>query len=418
LSLHLRKILGNTAWLGGLQLTFQLLPLLTIPIVTRAFGPALFGFIVTATAAAGYVALFVGFGFGWSGPRFIARQHRNGENSSADVSAILAAQLLMGIAASSIYIFWTLQAQETPQMRFAQWAILANAILTSLVPGWLFLGLDRMRDLVLPQLITRLGATAAIVLLIRQPGDLLLYTLINAAASVIGLGLFLRLMGTAGVRLERPRISVMRVRLGESATLFAANAAISVYTAGNVLIVSLLLGNRAAGIFGFADRIRQATVNTTIPLAQATYPFACRTAGVEDASEEFARKRMFQIMLAVGAALSVVMFAAAPVAVALLGGPKFEESVALVQILAAIPILVVISNLLGVQTMLARGMDRTLTKIVTASAVLGAGLQIVLTYTFGLRGSAVAYVVTEVFVCVAMAAALRIGSRAKPAATQ
>lgn len=413
MSRDLRKILGNTAWLAGLQLTFQLLPLLTIPIVTRAFGPALFGFVVTATAAASYVALFVGFGFGWSGPRLIARQHRAGQDSSADVSAILAAQLLMGMAASSVYILWTLQVHETAQLRFAQWAILATAILTSLVPGWLFLGLDRMRDLVVPQLVTRLGATAAIVALIRQADDVLLYTLINAVASVVGLLLFLRLMRSAGVRLQRPRASLMRARVRESATLFVANAAISAYTTGNLLIVSLLLGNRAAGIFGFADRIRLATVNTTIPLAQATYPFVCRTAGTNSDSEAFARKRMFQIMLAVGASLSIVMFLAAPGAVTILGGAKFQDSVLLVQILSAIPILVVISNLLGVQTMLPRGMDRKLAAIVTASAVLGAGLQIVLTRTFGLTGSASAYVITEVFVCVAMAAASNLGSHAK-----
>jgi O-antigen/teichoic acid export membrane protein len=413
LSVHLRKVLGNSAWLGGLQLTFQLLPLLTVPIVTRAFGPALFGFVVTATAAAAYVALFVGFGFGWSGPRLIARQHRDGEDSSADVSAILAAQLLIGMAASSIYIMWTLLVRESAEMRFAQWATLATSILTSLVPGWLFLGLDRMRDLVVPQLATRLGATLAIVLLIRGPGDLLLYTMINAMASAVGLVLFLRLLRGAGVRLQRPRFALMRKRVGESASLFVTNAAISVYTTGNVLIVSLLLGNEAAGIFGFADRIRQTTVNTTIPLAQATYPFVCRTTGTDDPSEALARKRMFQIMLVMGSALSAAMFIAAPVAVALLGGTKFKDAVPLVRILAAIPILVVISNLLGVQTLLPRGMDRSVAAIVSLSAVVGAGLQFILTYMLGLKGSAAAYVITEIFVCLAMAAAVTIVPRAR-----
>jgi O-antigen/teichoic acid export membrane protein len=392
-----------------------LLPLITVPVVTRAFGPELFGFLVTSTAAAGYVGLFVSFGFGWSGPRLIARLQRENDNLSADVSAILGAQLLIAMAASLVFILWTLFVTEPSEMRFAQWAILASTVLNSLVPAWLFLGLERMKDLVLPQLVTRLGASLAILVLIRKPADLLLYTLITAAGSAAGLLMFLRLMSRVGIRLERTSLHRMQIKLRDSATLFVTNVAISAYTMSNVLIVSLLLGNRAAGIFGLADRVRQATVSVLVPMTQAIYPYVCRTSDSQHPSERLARRRMFQLMMATGAALGLVMFVAAPLAIAVLGGRGFEEATILVRIFAAVPVLVTVSNILGVQIMLPLAMDRRVAEVTIYSALLGIVLQAGLTSFFGLTGSAVSYVIVEFFVCLGFATAL-LASRHSPTA--
>jgi O-antigen/teichoic acid export membrane protein len=263
-----------------------------------------------------------------------------------------------------------------------------------------------MKDLVIPQLMTRLGASLAILVLIRKPSDLLLYTLITAAGSAAGLIMFLRLMSRVGIRFERPSVRLMQIRLKESATLFVTNVAISAYTMSNVLIVSLLLGNRAAGIFGLADRVRQAAVSALVPLTQAIYPYICRTSGSGDPEERAARRRMFQLMIAAGGGLGLIMFVAAPVAVAVLGGQSFEAATVLVRIFAAVPILVIVSNILGVQIMLPLGMDRRVAEVTIYSALLGVALQLGLTHLFGLSGSASSYVVVELFVCLGFATAL------------
>ena len=406
MSLHLRGILGNSAWLGALQGAYYFLPLLTIPVVTRAFGPELFGFVVTATAAAAYVTLIVGFGFGWSGPRTVARTRDNLDELSQDSSAIFGIQLLLAAACSIVFVIWTYYFDFRPDMRLAVWAILATAVLNGLVPAWLFLGLERMRDLVIPQLLTRLTATIAIVLMVRGREDLLLYVLINAVAAAAGLVMFLRLMRGAGVRLQPPLLSRVRVQFRQSITLFVTNAATTAYTTANVLIVSMLLGNSAAGIFGLADRIRQAAVNAFVPLTQAVYPFVCRTVGTDDPSEKLATRRMFQIMWLTAALAGLLLFMAAPLAVELLGGPEFAGAVPLVRVFAVIPLLVVTSNILGVQIMLPLGMDRIVASIVAVLAAIGVLLQIVFIHKFGIFGAAAAYVIVEAAVCACFALAL------------
>jgi O-antigen/teichoic acid export membrane protein len=382
------------------------LPLFTTPVVTRAFGTELFGFVATSTAAAAYVSLVVWFGFPWSAPRLVAQKREDLHHLSQDVSAILASQLLIALPCALVYLLWTLQLNEEANLRLAQWLILAAAVPTALVPSWLFLGLERMRDLVIPQFLVRTGATIAIVAFVRNRNDLVLYTAINAIAALIGLILFLRLMSHAGVRLSVPSFSLMRSRIRESSTLFVSNAAISFYTTANILVVSFVLGNAAAGIFGLADRIRQVAVGVFVPITQAIYPFVCRTVDSDDAGVRLARRRLFQLTMAMGVAVGLAMLILAPYAVAFLGGSAFGEATLLVRLFAAVPVLVALSNLLGIQTMLPLGLDKQLTIIVVGAAVLGIGLQFLLTRTTALPGSAAAYVITEVFVCGAMALAL------------
>ena len=68
----LRAVAKNAAWLGLLQVLNYAVPIVTLPVVTRAFGLQLFGEISVVQAYTFYGALIVGFGFSITGPRDVA----------------------------------------------------------------------------------------------------------------------------------------------------------------------------------------------------------------------------------------------------------------------------------------------------------------------------------------------------------
>jgi O-antigen/teichoic acid export membrane protein len=263
-----------------------------------------------------------------------------------------------------------------------------------------------MSELVLSQLLVRIVATFAIVLLINSESDLLAYSLINAASAIVAVVLSCLLLRKVGVTWHWPTFARVWLRLRESSTVFLSNAAISFYTTANVLIVSAILGNDAAGIFGLADRIRVAVMGLLVPMSQAIYPFICRTVGSSDPQERLAKRRMFQIMIWTSIGLGLVMFVAAPFAVSLLGGRHFNGATPLVRIFSLIPVLVTITNILGVQMMLPLKMDRSVATVVITCAVIGVVLQIAFTRAFGVHGSAWAYAIVEFLVCCGFGAAL------------
>src|SRR5689334_21764736 len=74
LSPMLRTIAGNATWLGLIQLLNYGIPILTLPVVARAFGPKTYGVLAVLNAYAAYVGLVVVYGFNLTGPRSVSTQ--------------------------------------------------------------------------------------------------------------------------------------------------------------------------------------------------------------------------------------------------------------------------------------------------------------------------------------------------------
>src|SRR6516225_7295638 len=98
-ALQLRAIIKNAAWLSLVQVLNYTLPLLTLPIVTRAFGPHIFGIVATLNAYGIYVGVAANYGLCVTGPRSIARLRADPQLLSKTVSGFLATQFLLGAAA-------------------------------------------------------------------------------------------------------------------------------------------------------------------------------------------------------------------------------------------------------------------------------------------------------------------------------
>src|SRR5262249_43078577 len=71
--LHLKAIIKNAAWLSLVQVLNYTFPLVTLFVVTRAFGPHIFGIVSTLRAYGIYVGVAANYGLSVTGPRSIAR---------------------------------------------------------------------------------------------------------------------------------------------------------------------------------------------------------------------------------------------------------------------------------------------------------------------------------------------------------
>ena len=97
--MSLKTIVKNAGWLGLIQILNYLIPFLTLPVVTRAFGPTIYGILAAFNAYAAYVTVIVQYGFDFTGVRAIARSHTDIFMLSETVSTIFGAQILLGVVA-------------------------------------------------------------------------------------------------------------------------------------------------------------------------------------------------------------------------------------------------------------------------------------------------------------------------------
>ena len=73
------KVLRNGLWLYALQFFNTIIPLLTIPYITRVISTTQYGIFSTALNIIGYLQVVIEYGFGMSATRKIACNENNNE---------------------------------------------------------------------------------------------------------------------------------------------------------------------------------------------------------------------------------------------------------------------------------------------------------------------------------------------------
>ena len=87
------RLVKDTLVLLGVQLTGYVLPLITLPYLTRVLGPANFGLMALGTAMTLYFAVIIDYGFAVTGTRQVAIAQHDPEKISQIYSTIMACKL-------------------------------------------------------------------------------------------------------------------------------------------------------------------------------------------------------------------------------------------------------------------------------------------------------------------------------------
>ena len=391
------------------QILNYLIPFLTLPVVTRAFGPILYGILATFNAYGRYVYVIVGYGFDFTGLRTIVRSREDHFTLSKTVSAILSAQILLGTFAV-LFLFAALPfiVPSGADYRLVGLIVLLQSFATVATPQWVFLGLEQMRGLALAQFSFRILAAVLTISLIRAPDDLLLYASINCTAAIAILVVSLIGLTQHHIRWRTPRLAELVLVIQEGAHLFVSKVSISLYTSSTTLFVAFILGPAAAGAFALADRVRTVAASVIAPLNMAVYPFIYRVVGGVESDEAERTQRIFFLgVVALAALISVALFVFAPLIIWLLAGDAFHDAVLVLRIIAFLPLIITLSNRLGYQALIPLGMDRQFMWIVISAAVFGIAGIFILMNRLGLAGAALANLTVEIYVTVAFAIAVQ-----------
>jgi PST family polysaccharide transporter len=100
--------------------------------------------------------------------------------------------------------------------------------------------------------------------------------------------------------------------------------------------------------------------------------------------------------------ISALLFALAEPIVNLFLGDQYSQSIKLLRVMAFLPFIVALSNILGIQTMLNLGYKKAFSNILVSASFLAIGLSVVLVPIYQGLGTAMTLVTVEVFVTAVM----------------
>ncbi len=412
-----RSLARNVASLYGVQFANYLLPLVTIPYLTRVLGPATWGLVAFAQAFGAYASIVIEYGFHLSATRAVARSRDSLDKLANLVAGVMGARVMLAAGAVLLALLlesWIPMFRAHPVFL---WAAVFWAVGQSFSMLWYYQGFERMRLVAVLDVAGKAAATAGIFILVRHPADGWKVLVLQGSGALLSVAVATAIVyRQVPFRLPTWRLVSNTLRMGWSMFLFQGS--MSLYGAGNAFILGLFASPAAVGFYAGAEKLARALMGLMAPIHQSLYPrLSHLVQHNRPAAHRLARFSMF-LMSSVGVVLSLAAFLGAPWAVPLILGRSFTASVPVLEILAALPLLDALGTLFGVLWMVPLGLDRQFNRVILAGGALNLVLAVVLAPRFAQLGMAAAVVATEVFVVLSLYLTLRRRKLSPLAATR
>jgi PST family polysaccharide transporter len=408
--------------LYAVQLASYVLPLVSVPYLIRTLGVNQFGAYVFAIAVARFGLLVTDWGFNFTATREIVAARAAGRPVSPIYSAVVAGRLVALAACALALLAVTLATDRFGDHAALYWCALAGVAGSAMLPIWLYQAYERLPVVTGALLGARIVTTALLFVLVRDGSDVtsavLLWSAPFVIAAAVAVGSSRRLLG---VSFARPALNATARELRTGTSVFITFLFASVYTTMNAILLGLLSTNREVAYFGAAETVVLAAVGLIGPLAQALFPYAA-TAGALSPGEALAHvRRVLPVLAGLGVALCVGVLVLAPLAGPFFLGSAFHRSIATLQVMSPVPLIVALATALATQLMLPLRLDRFYLVTVATGACLSLALTAALVPSYGAIGTAVSVVTTETVILLGLYGILRargLDPLRRPAAPQ
>lgn len=271
------SLIQNTTALLVIQIANQLLPLVTIPYLTRALGIDAYGAYAFALAIIAIACVITDFGFNLWATAEVASHRDDKEYVNRLYSSVTGAKLLLVAICLPLIWMYTATSGIATEYRSALYLSALPIIGITLQPIWLFNGLERMAYITVFVLASRLAFLALTFTLVASSDDLALLMGINGLAQIVAALLGFFILKQIGYELNHPTLSACHHVLKLASPFFLSRLAVSTYTAGGALFLGIVSDTRNVAIYSVAEQLYRGAQALLSPIGQVMYPYMMRT---------------------------------------------------------------------------------------------------------------------------------------------
>ncbi len=404
-----KALTKNFGALSIIQAANFFVPFITLPIIVRIIGPDKFGLLNFLNAIVTYFILFINYGFDYSATRTVAQNIRNPAAINEIFTRSFYAKIFLFSISSFFFIVLLFAIPELQKDIRVSLLCFAACIANIFFPNWLFQGMGQLKNAAIFNLITKILFSVSLVLVIHSEADYWLYAFLTTVSQIlVAIVLFFYAIHRFHIQFVKVDFKSILQQLRDDRIVFLSTIVISLYTTTNIVILGFLKSTVEVGIYTAAWRIVTIlNTLTLIPLSQTIYPHIGQAFGRSEKEGILQVKKLFPIVICFTLGISVLLFLFAPLIVTILFGKAFSASVILLRIMAFIPFIVSLSNLMGIQTLLNLKNDRDFLYVTATGSVFCLIINLLLTPRFSYYGTVVAWVLTEIFISAGMAFMLR-----------
>lgn len=395
MSLAKSNVVKNSIWLYILQFANLILPLLTIPYVTRTLGAAGYGEYSIAYNWMTYFQVIVEYGFALGGARKIANSDSL-EEDNKNFREILTARFgLFLISFVSINLICIITGSSRSE--YANVMILMLIVLSVVFQAnWIFQGKQQMKFITIVNVAGRTLSVLLIFAFVKAPNHVWLYCLFYSItfifSSAIGLAIAVKRFHLS---YRLPQMKGVITAIKDNFSLFASAAISRLFGNVGITILGIYAIEKVVGGYSAVYKIPYIMTLFFSPIGQALYPYISkRYIKDKESANRLLRKIAASIVCCFAlAGLIIIIFRKYIVSSFL--GDEYKSYSDLILLLIPQMLFGIVNNFLGVQSLVANGKQNVYTVCILIGVLCLVALNFLLCPFIGATGTAIAALSSE-----------------------
>ncbi len=376
------------------QIISILLPVITIPYISRVLGADGIGKYSLSNAYVQYFVLFGMIGLSIYSSREVAYVRDNKENLSRvfwDLNFLRF--ITVGIAIILYYIVFVFFSNDQDKiLNIIQGIVLIGAISDI---SWLFIGLENFKKVAIRNTTVKIIGTSLIFIFIKNSSQVWLYALILNLTQVIG-QIVMWFDIPKEVKFVNPRLIEMKKHLKFSIKLFIPQMAINVYTMLDKVMLGILTNDSQVGMYDNSQKIIKILITIVTTLALVTMPKMASLYKNGNRQEfENTVYRSFSFVSFLSFPMSFGLIAVCKNFIPWFYGPGFKEIKLMFYFGSWLMITLAWSSIVGNQILISIKRQKEFTIAVTAGAIVNIVFNFVLIKRFQGVGTTISSVIAE-----------------------
>ena len=386
------KVIKNYLYNLSYQLLTIILPIITVPYVTRIFTSEALGNYVFYNSIVSYFSLFAMLGIGVYGTKQIAAA----SDANSTFWNIYVIQLIASILALSVYVISVFSILQMGGVIPLMVGVVLFERMFDI--SWLFSGKEDFKKITLRNTVVRLVGVICIFTFIKSSDDLYLYIFLIVTINFLGQ---LVMWVPAKIFIKRPSFNtkIMKKNLHPIVLLFLPQVAISLYVVLDRTLLGLLGSYSDVGIYEQGQKLTSILITVVTSLGVVMLPRVANL--LSERREEEAQNMVKFSFILYNLIIFPMIFgliAVNEVFVKLFLGKNFQDVKYVLYIIVFNLMFIGWTNILGYQVLVVRNKNKEFMLSTTIPAFVSVAVNIAVIPFFGYIGASITSVVVEILV--------------------
>lgn len=385
---------------GLLKMSSYIFPFVALPYASRILHPAGLGKVSFATSVITYFTMLAQMGIPTYGIQACAKVRDNKEELSRTVHELFAINIFMAFVSYTVFAAFLFTVPKLRQDKTLFLVMSVMILLNAIGAEWLYQAVEQYTYITVRALVFKIAAIPLLFILVRTSSDYVFYGMLTvfaaSASSILNFIhirkiIYIKPLGNYNIKRHIKQIFV----------LFAVSCATLVYTNLDIFMLGMVKNPEENGYYEAAVKIKGLLANLVtaggiVLLPRMSYYIE------RGRDKEFLKtcKKAIHAMAVIALPVSVYFTLFASESIYLVSGPAYSRSVIPMQIIMPTVLLIGMTNIIGIQMLVAMGKGNITLYSVMAGALTDLILNMFLIPALGASGAATGTLVAEIVVLI------------------